>query len=158
MNTLNNSSQPFAGALITLVTPAGLAAVVASTAAFGMLIGIMSGMQINPVWFTVLFVCVAVTLTSSPPAALGLALPVIAKLFIWNAAPAVDPGAVARVAALASTTFETLPFNGMILLSISIARSTHKQSYLPMFLQTVVYTFIGTIVAAALLVAFPGLV
>jgi hypothetical protein len=50
-----------------------------------------------------------------------------------------------------------LPVNGLIILGLSLARTTHKESYLPMFLMTVVYTFIGTLIAAVFCM-IPGLV
>ena len=65
--------------------------------------------------------------------------------------------ALGRVAALAATTFETLPVNGMCVLTISLARSTYKDSYLPMFLNTLVYTLIATVVVAVLCIVAPGI-
>ena len=43
------------------------------------------------------------------------------------------------------------------MLTLGLTHCTHKQSYKYMFLNTVVYTTVGTIVAAVLFILFPGL-
>jgi H+/gluconate symporter-like permease len=160
IRTLNVGAETYPNPILSITTPAGLAAVVTSTAAFGMLVGALSGLQMHPLLLTFIFVIVIVTLTSSPPATMMVALPILAGMFLGGegGVPLVSPGALARVAALTTTTFETLPFNGLITLTVVIqAKSTVKESYWPIFWQTVIWPTIGTVIALALFMLFPGL-
>lgn len=161
VQTLNNGSNSYPGALMTLCTPSALAAVVTSTSAFGMIVGALSGVHTHYIIIAVIAVCVIVAITSSPPAALMVAIPVVVNIMlaqgfssdqILAAAPA-----IVRVGALAATTFETLPINGLIILTLSLTGNTHKEGYKPMFIMSVGFTLLGTVVAAVLLMLFPGL-
>lgn len=166
VSTLNIGSNSYPNALITVVTPAGLAAVITSTAAFGMVIGMLSGLLIPPTVLLIIIVCIVVALTSSPPAALMVAIPmfvgVIGGPLLGQAANAaavilpLSPHAIFRISVVAASTFETLPFNGLIILGLNLAQCSHKEAYKPMFYMTVLYTFLGTILCT-LLCMIPGL-
>jgi H+/gluconate symporter-like permease len=165
--TLNGGAANYPNALLSVATPNALASVITATATFGAIVGMMAGLQIHPILLTIIIVCVVVAITSAPPAALFVCMGIIIPITMGgaiaaaagNAAAAALPvsaHAIFRVAALAASTFETLPVNGLIILGIFLAKTSHKESYLPMFLMTVIYTLIGTIVAA-LLCLVPGL-
>lgn len=158
INVLNQGAGQGASALMTLTAAAGFAAVVQHTEAFDAMVAALFATNISPLWMTLILVAVVVGFTSSPPAALGVVLPMIAVKFIWIETPMVNPDAVARVAAITATTFETLPVNGLILLTTGLAKVKIKDAYLPMFLQSVVVTMIGAILCLLLCTAFPGLV
>ncbi len=49
------------------------------------------------------------------------------------------------------------PINGLIILTIGLAGTTHKESYKPMFIMSVAFTLLGTVAAGILLMLFPGL-
>jgi H+/gluconate symporter-like permease len=66
-------------------------------------------------------------------------------------------GAIARVAAMTCTTFETLPFNGLIVLVVAICHTTHRKAYGPVFMQSVVIPLICSFLAALWFIAAPGL-
>jgi H+/gluconate symporter-like permease len=159
IRTINAGADSYPNPILVVCTPSGLAAVVTATAAFGALVGIMSGLPIHPLLLTFVFSLIVVTLTSSPPATLVVVLPILAGIFFGGATPLpVTPGAVARVAALVTTTFETLPFNGLITLTcVIMSKTTVKESYAPIFGQTVVCTTIASIIALVLFMVFPGL-
>jgi H+/gluconate symporter-like permease len=159
IRTLNGGAEMYPNPILAVTTPAGFAAVVTATAAFGALVGILSNIQIHPLLLTFLFTLVVVTLTSSPPATLIVVLPVLAGIFFSSGGvPPIAPGALARIAALTTTTFETLPFNGLITLTcLILAKTSVKESYAPIFWQTVIWPTIGTIIALALFMLFPGL-
>ncbi len=158
---MNGGSANYPGALMTLVTPSALAAVVTATSAFGFVIGLLAGIHAHFIVLGIIAVCVIVAITSSPPAALMVSLPVILGIMLGQGyAPAdviANAPALARVGALAATTFETLPINGLIILTLQLTGCTHKEGYKPMFLMSVVYTLVGTIVAGVLFILFPGL-
>ena len=159
--TLNGGSDSYPNALMTVITPSALAAVVTATSAFGFVISMLAGIHAHYIVIAIIAVCVIVAITSSPPAALMVSLPIVLGIMLGQGyAPeqviAAAP-AVARVGALAATTFETLPINGLIILTLGLTGTTHKEAYKPMFVMSVLFTLIGTIVAGVLLIVFPGL-
>lgn len=158
--TFNHGSNQYPNALMSVITPAGLAAVVTSTAAFGAIIGALAGMHVNAIILTVIMTMIIVALTSSPPAALMIVVPIALGVGLGQLQgniAALPVGAITRISIIAASTFETLPFNGLIVLTLGLTHCTHKQSYKYMFLNTVVYTTLATIVAAVLFILFPGL-
>lgn len=157
LSTLNSGADTYPHALVTVSTPSGLASVVTATAAFGVIVGALSSLNIHPVLLGLIVICVVVALTSAPPVALAVGIPIVISVCAAKGID-VNADALGRVCSLAATTFETLPVNGMCVLTIGLSRSTYKDSYLPMFLNTLVYTLIGSIVAAIICIAAPGLV
>lgn len=157
LNTLNLGATNGATAIMTLCAAAGFAAVVQHTEAFNGLVGTLFGANMSPLVMGIVLCIIVVAFTSSPPAALGIALPMVAAAFIWVDAPMLNPNALARVSAIAVTTFETLPVNGLILITTGLAQVKIKDAYAPMFLQSVIMTLIGTILCAVILTVAPGL-
>lgn len=167
VNVLNGGANGYPNALLTVSTPAGLAGVITATATFGALVGMLSGLNVSPIVLTVIVVCVVVAITSAPPTAMMIAVPMILGIVTGpllasatNVAAVTLPvsaHAILRISALAASTFETLPINGLIILGLGLAKTSHKESYKPMFLMTVAYTFLATVVCAALCAFFPGL-
>jgi H+/gluconate symporter-like permease len=126
-----------------------------------MVVGKLYGINVHYVALALISVCLIVAITSSPPAALMVALPIVITLMLTQGTPADVllerlPG-IARVSAIAATTFETLPFNGLIILTLGLAGTNHKQSYRPMLYMTVLWTLLGAVVAGLLIALFPGL-
>lgn len=161
VSTLNQGANSFPNALLTLCTPSALAGVVTASAGFGVVVGALSGLKVHYLVLALIVVCIIVAITSSPPAALMIALPMVMNIMlgqgfapeqILDSAPA-----MLRVGAIAATTFETLPVNGLIILTLQLTGCTHKEAYKPMFMQTVVFTLIGAVIATVLLIAFPGM-
>lgn len=157
INGLNDGATNGATSIMILCSAAGFAAVVQHTVAFNALVGILFGSNMSPLWMGIILCIVVVAFTSSPPAALGIALPMVAARFIWTAEPMLNPNALARVAAIAVSTFETLPVNGLILLTTGLARVKIRDAYAPMFMQSVFMTLIGTFLCAIILTIAPGL-
>ena len=157
LGTLNMGATNGATAIMTLCAAAGFAAVVQHTEAFNGMVGALFASGLSPMMLGIMLSIIVVAFTSSPPAALGIALPMVAAAFIWVPEPALNPNALARVAAIAVSTFETLPVNGLILLTTGLAQVKIKDAYAPMFLQTVIMTLIGTILCAIILTVAPGL-
>ncbi len=161
VNVLNQGANSFPNALLTVITPAALAGVITATAAFGMIVGKLSGLQMNPMLLCLVVVCVLVAITSSPPAALMIAMPMVMNIMLGHGYTPVEvldkAPALMRIGAIASSTFETLPFNGLIVLTLGLTGCTHKEAYKPMFMQSVVFTLIGAVVATVLLMLFPAL-
>lgn len=153
--SLNEGAVSGAQSLMIICAAAGFAGVVQHTEAFNAFVGMMMGLPLPPMAVAMIMIIVIVAFTSSPPAALGIALPILATSYV--AAGALNPAALARVAAIAVSTFETLPVNGLILLTTGLAQVKIKEAYLPMFLQTVIMTLVGTVLCWIILAIAPGL-
>lgn len=157
IESLNSGAMNGATALMTITAAAGFAAVVQHTSAFNAFVETLFGLPIHPVAVAVVLMIIIVALTSSPPAALGIAIPIVASAFVWVDNPVLSPEALTRIGAWSVDTFATLPVNGLVILTTSLAQVKIKEAYLPMFLQTIFMTFIGAIICAVLLTLFPGL-
>lgn len=147
-------------ALIEISVIGGLAAVVAVTPAFTSLSDGLMGLAIHPYLIVLISVFILVALTSSPPAGLSIIIPIFAASLISQTGalgiPA-DAAAVHRICSTACITFETLPWNGMIVVALGLCNIKHKDGYLPMFLASVFFPVVGSIAATLLLIAFPGM-
>ena len=157
ISSINEGAVNGASALMTLCAAAGFAAVVQHTEAFNGMVGALFGISASPLILATVLCIIIVAFTSSPPATLSIALPMVAAAFIWTAEPTLNPAALHRVSALAVQTFETLPVNGMILLTTGLCQVKIKDAYFPMFLQSVVMTTAGTVLCLVILMIAPGL-
>lgn len=158
--TLNGGAHQYPNAIMTIITPSGFAGVIMGSAAFGWLIGNLAGIQMNFLVLTLISIAVIVGLTSSPPVALMMGMPLIMGILSHSMAAAdltANAPGIMRVAAITATTFETLPFNGLIMVTIGLAASTHKKSYRAQMYMTVIWTLVGALVAAGLIALFPAL-
>ena len=95
---------------------------------------------------------IAVTLicgiTGSASGGLGIALPILAPIYM---AQGLDPGAMHRVSALASGGLDSLPHNGYVVTTIrAISGETHKRSYKPIFILSVIIPTIVMFLAVIL--------
>jgi H+/gluconate symporter-like permease len=99
----------------------------------------------------VLAVTVLVGLTGSPPAGLNIVIPVLSESIN------IAPEALHRIATTASQSFDTLPFQGAIIIMLGMAGLKHKEGYFPVFMCTVVWTMAAAIVEAILFTLIPGL-
>lgn len=159
--TLNDGAMTSTGAIFSVSVIGGFAAVVAATTSFQTLSNNLVNLPIHPMLIVVIAVVVLVALTSSPPAGMTIIVPILASALLAGGTAAsagiITAPMIHRVATIASVSFETLPFNGMIIIILSMTRISHKEGYMPMFLTSVIYPFIGAVVAALMLMAFPGL-
>lgn len=155
-DTLGFGSLGYPNALVNIITPAGLAAVITATVAFGDIKIAIGGLSFSPYIITFIAVAVIVCMTASPPAALMASIPLVIGVIAAQGLD-VDMGNVLRIAVFTSITFESLPWNGMIVQLNQMTDSTHKKSYLPIFLQTVAYTTAAALIAVVINLVVPNL-
>ncbi|GGH79853.1 H+/gluconate symporter-like permease [Pullulanibacillus pueri] len=75
-------------------------------------------------------------ITGSASGGLGIALPILAPIYM---AKGLDPGAMHRIAALGSGGLDSMPHNGYVVTTIrTICGETHKRSYKPIFMLSVI--------------------
>lgn len=84
-----------------------------------------------------------------------ISLGVAATVFIPTLG--VDAAAAHRVLLLTTTVLDSLPFCGAIVALMSITEIKYKEGYPPIAMTTVLFTFLGVLLVAGLLILFPGL-
>ncbi len=158
--SVNKGALNSTAALIQISVIGGLAAVVASTKAFHSLASGLMGLPIHPYLIVLISVFILVALTSSPPAGLSIIIPLFISGLIAHTGTlgiSAAPEAVHRICSTACLTFETLPWNGMIVVALGMADIKHKDGYFPMFMASVFFPVVAAIVVTLMLIAFPGL-
>lgn len=158
--TINDGASASAKSVIEISVIGGFAAVVSSTQAFQTLAGNLMGLPIHPLIIVMLAVFILVAITSSPPAGLSAIIPIIAAALIQQPGAVgltAAPAAVHRICSIACLTFETLPFNGMVVIALGMAKIKHKEGYFAMFMASVFFPVVAAIVGTLLLMLFPGL-
>ena len=160
VSVLGSGAVASTKAIIEISVIGGLAAVVAATAAFENISSTLLALPINPYWIVLIAVFILVALTSSPPAGLNIIIPLFSTYLISQAGTlgiVADAAIVHRICSIACLSFETLPWNGMIVVALSMSNIKHKEGYMPMFLASVAFPAIAAVVATVLFIAFPGL-
>lgn len=144
INALNEGGKSTAEALLLGGIVAGFAAVVQSTDAYNFLIDGVTHLNIPAPLLVVIAVAILVGLTGSPPVALQIVVPVLA------ATVALEPAAIHRIATITASTFDTLPYQGAIIIMLGMADLKHKDGYPPVMMCTVIMTGLAAVVAAIL--------
>jgi len=126
----------------------GFAGVVADTAAYNALVEWVGTLQINPYALTVIGTAVCCAICADAMGGLSAFFTIMTPQLIASGA---NLNYVHKLAGAASATFDSLPHNGNINISLQVFGLTHKQGYKHMFIvQTlfpVVYTVVGLLVA-----------
>jgi H+/gluconate symporter-like permease len=151
INTLNQGGRSAAEALFLGGIVVGFASVVQATPAYEYMVQGLLGLNMPAPLLVVIAVAILVGLTGSPPAGLAIVVPVLAERL--NLAPE----AIHRIATTAATTFDTLPFQGAIIIMLSMAALKHKEGYPSVFMCTVVWAMAASVLAAVMFMVFPGL-
>ena len=144
INTLNEGGKSTAEALLLGGIVAGFAAVVQATDAYNFLIEGVTHLNIPAPLLVVIAVAILVGLTGSPPVALQIVVPVLA------ATVALEPEAIHRIATITASTFDTLPYQGAIIIMLGMADLKHRDGYPPVMMCTVIMTGLASVVAALL--------
>lgn len=155
-NSLNYGVDNYPSAMMMIATPAALAAVITATNAFGSVVHGLSTLQINIMLLAFVAVAIIVLFTSAPPAAIMISIPMVVGIAAAKGLD-INPNLILRIAVLTSITFESLPWNGTILLMQKLNHTNHKQSYMPYFWQTVIWTTVAALAAVLISILAPGL-
>jgi H+/gluconate symporter-like permease len=125
----------------------GYGAVIASLAAFATVQAWVMGISDNPLISEAVAVNIMAGITGSAAGGLSLALGMLGKTYAEvGAAAGISPELLHRVAAIAAGGLDSLPHNGAVITLLGICRLSHKESYLDIFMVSVV----GPLVALAL--------
>lgn len=123
-------------ALANTCAVVGFGSVAAQVAAFDTVVDGLVNMPGPPLLGLAIGVTVICAITGSASGGLGIALPILAPIYM---AQGLNPGDMHRISALASGGIDSLPHNGYVVTTIRvISGETHKRSYKPIFFVSVI--------------------
>lgn len=135
-DALATGAQNALVALANTCAVVGFGSVAAQVSAFDSLINGLVNIPGPPLIGLAIGVTVICGITGSASGGLGIALPILAPIYL---AQGVDPGAMHRVSALASGGLDSLPHNGYIVTTVrAICGETHKRAYKPILMLSVI--------------------
>lgn len=152
VGSLNEGCKTAAESICLMAILVGFAAVVQATPVFDNIVNVLMGLPIPAMLLVVLSVAIIVAFTGSPPAGLQIILPILSTVLVG-----VAPEAIHRVATISTQTFDTLPFQGAVIVTLGLCGLTHKEGYFPVMMTTVIWTGAAAVVASLMLTFFPGL-
>ena len=122
----------------------GLATVVGIVPGYNLLLNLLEKASFGSP-YVMLFVCIAVIAGFTGSATGGLAF-VLDNFTEKLLAMGGNPEALTRIANISQITFDSLPHNSAIVLTLSYCGVTHKEGYKHLFMVTVVTTTLATVV------------
>lgn len=137
--------------LINSCAVVGFGSVVRGLAIFGIVQSFVLGISANPLVSELLAVNLLCGLTASASGGLGTTLEALAPMYIEMGSKMGIPAAVMhRVASVSSGGLDSLPHNGATVTILSLCKMTHKDSYLDMFMISVVFPIAASIIIVVL--------
>ena len=133
--------------LFNVCAVVGFGALVQATPAFQSIVEKVTAANGNPMIMSVLGIAVLAGVSGSGSGGLGLALPIIQVHFIPMG---VNIEALSRISALACLTLDSLPHNGLVVSVLNVTGNSHKDSYGPICIFTVIIPIITTVFMLAL--------
>lgn len=138
----NNSLAP----LVNSCAVVGFGAVVKGLAIFGILQAFILNISTSPFVSELLSVNLLCGLTASASGGLGATLEALAPTYLKMGATMGIPAAVLhRIASVSAGGLDSLPHNGATVTTLSLCGMTHKESYLDMFMTSVVIPIVAAI-------------
>jgi H+/gluconate symporter-like permease len=147
----NAAAQGALGALIAIgntCAVVGFGGVAKNTSAFKGAVDVMTNLPGSPLIGAAVAVSVIAGITGSASGGQGIALPILAPIYL---ARGVDPDALHRVVAIASGSLDSMPHNGYVVTTIrAICGESHRDAYAAVGVTTVLVPSIGVAVAIVL--------
>jgi H+/gluconate symporter-like permease len=133
----------------------GYGSVIASLPAFTLVRDAMAAVTTNPVIGVFIAVNVLAGITGSASGGLSIALQAMSEQFIAEAKTTGESlDLLARVASMSSGGFDSLPHNGAVITLLAICGLTHRDSYVDIFVTSVVGPVLATIAVMLLGITF----
>ena len=139
----NNSMAP----LLNSCAVVGFGSVTKTLTIFGVIQSFILGVTSNPLLSEVISINVLCGMTASASGGLGAALEALADTYL---ASGIAPQVLHRIASVAAGGLDSLPYNGATITVLALCGMTHKQSYLDMFVVSVVIPIIAALVLVVL--------
>lgn len=147
-SSLATGAQNALIALANTCAVVGFGSVAAQVSAFDSVVNGLVNMPGPPLLGLAVGVTLICGITGSASGGLGIALPILAPIYMSQG---LDPGAMHRVSALASGGIDSLPHNGYVVTTIRvICGESHKRAYMPIFILSVVVPTLVMLLAVLL--------
>ena len=146
-DSLKKAANESLAPLINSCAVVGFGSVTKSLAIFGIIQAFALGISSNALLSEVLSINILCGMTASASGGLGAALEALADTYL---ASGIAPQVLHRVAAVAAGGLDSLPYNGATITVLALVGMTHKESYLDMFVVSVVIPLIAAFALAAL--------
>lgn len=151
-NSLATGAQNALVALANTCAVVGFGSVAAQVSAFDSLINGLVNLPGPPLIGLAIGVTVICAITGSASGGLGIALPILAPIYL---AQGLDPGSMHRISALASGGLDSLPHNGYVVTTVrAICGESHGRAYKPILMVSVVLPTIVLALAVILYTIF----
>ena len=138
-------------AIINTSAAVGFGTVVRAVPGFQNLTELVLGIRGNPLISEAVAVNVLAGATGSASGGMGIALEALSGKYLELASQVgLSPEALHRVASLASGGLDTLPHNGAVLTLLAVTGMTHKESYLDIFVTSVLLPILSAVPAIIL--------
>ncbi|MFZ4450902.1 GntP family permease [Salibacterium aidingense] len=149
---LASGTQNALTALANTCAVVGFGSVAAEVSAFNTVVDGLVNMPGPPLLGLAVGVTVICGITGSASGGLGIALPILAPIYLGQG---VNAGDMHRISALASGGIDSLPHNGYVVTTIRvICGESHRRAYQPIFLLSVVVPTVILFAAVLLYAAF----
>ncbi|WP_449355362.1 GntP family permease [Virgibacillus natechei] len=139
-------------ALANTCAVVGFGSVAAQVSAFDSVVNAVLNIPGPPLLGLAIGVTVVCAITGSASGGLGIALPILAPIYMGQG---LDTGDMHRVSALASGGIDSLPHNGYVVTTVrAICGETHKRAYAPIFMVSVIVPSVVLLLAVFLYAIF----
>lgn len=132
----------------------GFGGVVAASPAFQTILEAITKINAHPVVICAVSIGLLASLTGGCSTSQLIGLPLIAPHL---QALGLSVNIIHRVSTFASTTLDTMPYSGSILMLLPMSNLKLREAYPAMFITTVAATFTATAVVSLICIMFPGL-
>ncbi|MFD1334382.1 GntP family permease [Oceanobacillus iheyensis] len=151
-DSLATGAQNALVALANTCAVVGFGSVAAQVSAFDSIITGLVNLPGPPLIGLAIGVTVICAITGSASGGLGIALPILAPIYL---AQGLDPGSMHRISALASGGLDSLPHNGYVVTTVrAICGESHGRAYKPILMVSVVLPTIILALAVILYTIF----
>ncbi|WP_138420384.1 GntP family permease [Aquibacillus sediminis] len=146
--SLSVGTQNALVALANTCAVVGFGSVAAQVSAFNSVVDALVNMPGPPLMGLAVGVTVVCGITGSASGGLGIALPILAPIYLGQG---LDNGSMHRISALASGGIDSLPHNGYVVTTVrAICGESHRRAYKPIFLVSVIVPLIVMFLAVFL--------
>lgn len=148
---ISNGSQGAVGAILNTAAAVGFGSVVGAVPGFAVLTKMMLSVPGTPLISLAIAVNIMAGATGSASGGMGIALEALGAEYLQLAKTAgISPQAFHRISSLASGGMDTLPHNGAVVTLLENTEMTHKDSYLDIFMVSLVNPLIASIIVIIL--------
>lgn len=140
LTCVNEGISSASSAILNSAAAVGFGSVVKVTAGFTAMVNALMGFGGNPMVSLGIITTIISGITGSGTGGVGITMQVFAQKYLELG---VNPEILHRIVAIASNGLDSLPHNGLVITVILACGCTHKESYKPILVTSVIITIIA---------------